>query len=152
MTDTRIARAFITRAAAVLVAAMALACALVLPAYAKVLDAPTTVADDITRLQVNKLDADTHEPVVGATMVIVDENGNTVAEWVSDGSGFSIEKGLDVDVVYTLKELDPPDGYSAISPMWTRLRAMASSSTRVTNRSTICVLRSRAWRRVFTAC
>jgi len=81
------------------------------------LEAPTTVADDITRLQVNKLDADTHEPVTGAKMVIVDESGNAVAEWVSDGSGFSIEKGLDVNVTYTLKELDPPDGYSAITPI-----------------------------------
>lgn len=107
-----------TLLAAIALIAFALACTMfTLPAHAKTLNAPTTVADDITRLQVNKLDADTHEPVVGATMVIVDENGNTVAEWVSDGSGFSIEKGLDVDVVYTLKELDPPDGYSAISPI-----------------------------------
>lgn len=81
------------------------------------LDAPISVADDITRLHVNKLDSDTHEPVANAKMVIVDENGNTVAEWVSDGSTFKIEKGLDVGVEYTLKELDPPEGYSAISPI-----------------------------------
>ncbi len=98
--------------------AFALACvAFTAPAHAKVLEAPTTVADDITRLHVNKLDADTHEPVIGATMVIVDEDGNTVAEWVSDGSTFKIEKGLDVDVVYTLKELNAPEGYSTISPI-----------------------------------
>lgn len=107
-------------AVVMMVALGCLAAALVAPDTAlanRQLEAPTTVADDITRLQVNKLDADTHEPVIGAKMVIVDESGNAVAEWVSDGSGFSIEKGLDVNVTYTLKELDPPDGYSAISPI-----------------------------------
>ena len=117
MTDMRIAKSSVIGWVAALAVALMLACAFAVPAYAKVLEAPTTVADDITRLHVNKLDADTHEPVVGATLVIVDEQGNTVAEWVSDGSVFKIEKGLDVDVVYTLKELNPPDGYSAISPI-----------------------------------
>lgn len=117
MTDTRIAKRFAIGGVAALVVALMLACAFAMPAHAKVLEAPTTVADDITRLHVNKLDADTHEPVIGATMVIVDEDGNTVAEWVSDGSTFKIEKGLDVDVVYTLKELNAPEGYSAISPI-----------------------------------
>lgn len=117
MTDTRIAKSAFIGWVAALAVAMMLACAFAMPAYAKVLEAPTTVADDITRLHVSKLDADTHEPVVGATMIIVDEQGNTVAEWVSDGSVFKIEKGLDVDVVYTLKELNPPEGYSAISPI-----------------------------------
>lgn len=117
MTDSRIAKRSVIGWVAALAVALMLACAFAVPAHAKVLEAPTTVADDITRLHVNKLDADTHEPVIGATMVIVDEQGNTVAEWVSDGSVFKIEKGLDVDVVYTLKELNPPEGYSAISPI-----------------------------------
>lgn len=118
MTDTRIAKSLCLHGIAVLVAAMMLACAFALPAYAnKVLESPISVADDITRLHVNKLDADTHEAVIGATMVIEDESGNVVAEWVSDGTTFKIEKGLDVDVMYTLRELSAPEGYGTISPI-----------------------------------
>ena len=78
MTDTRIAKSSVIGWVAALAVALMLACAFAVPAYAKVLEAPTTVADDITRLHVNKLDADTHEPVVGATLVIVDEQGKVI--------------------------------------------------------------------------
>lgn len=103
--------------ASVLLLAFALACsAFVTPAFAKKhLDAPTTVSDDITRLHVSKLDADTHEYVQGATMAIIEkETGRVVDEWVTGSGTHENEKGLDVDVVYILRELEAPEGFDKV--------------------------------------
>lgn len=99
-------------------AAMAFAVmAFTVPAYAEniQMQAPTTVSDDITRLHVNKLDSDTREFVSGATMAIInEETGEVVDSWVTGSSTHENEKGLDVDVVYILRELSAPAGYSAV--------------------------------------
>lgn len=100
-----------------IVLAFVLACSTcVTPALAKKhFDAPTTVSDDITRLHVNKLDADTHEYVQGARMAIIEkDSGRVVDEWVTGSGTHENEKGLDVDVVYILRELEAPEGYSAV--------------------------------------
>ena len=79
------------------------------------LNAPTTVSDDITRLHVDKLDADTHEHLSGATMEIVNEStGGVVDSWVTGPSTHVNEKGLDVGVVYILREIEAPEGYSKV--------------------------------------
>ena len=79
------------------------------------LDAPTTVSDDITRLHVNKLDADTHEYLAGATMAIVNEKtGEVVDSWVTGKSTHENEKGLDVGVTYVLREIEAPEGYGKV--------------------------------------
>lgn len=112
-----ITTSFAKECATVFAVAVALTCAVfALPAYANIqLDAPTTVSDDITRLHVNKLDADTHEYVSGATMVIInEETGEVVDQWVTGSGTHENEKGLDVDVVYVLRELEAPDGYSTV--------------------------------------
>ena len=82
-------------------------------AYAnKELESPVEVSDDITRLEVNKLDKDTHEQVSGANMAIVErDTGVVVDEWVTDGTTHKIEKTLDVGVTYVLRELSAPDKY-----------------------------------------
>lgn len=101
-----------------LMAAALLACIVAVPqAFAEniQLDAPTKVSDDITRLHVNKLDADTHEFVVGATMAIVnEETGEIVDSWVTDSSSHVNEKGLDVGVVYILREIEAPEGFDTV--------------------------------------
>ena len=80
------------------------------------MDAPVTVSDDITRLHVNKLDADTHEYVKGATMAVIDEEtGKVVDSWVTDGSTHEIEKLLDAGKTYILRELAAPDGFDKIA-------------------------------------
>ena len=82
-------------------------------AYAnKELESPVEVSDDITRLEVNKLDKDTHEQVSGANMAIVErDTGVVVDEWVSDGTRHRMEKELNVDTVYILREVEAPEGY-----------------------------------------
>lgn len=81
----------------------------------RTIDAPTTVSDDITRIHVNKLDADTREYVQGAKMAIIEkESGLVVDEWVTGGSTHQNEKGLDVNKVYILRELEAPDGFDKV--------------------------------------
>ncbi len=85
-------------------------------AFAKTIEAPLGVSDDITRLHVNKLDERTHEAVSGARMqIIVRDTGEVVDEWVTDGTTHKFEKGLDVNVVYVLREVEAPAGYQAIA-------------------------------------
>ena len=96
--------------------ACAMALAFAPAAYANInLNAPTTVSDDITRLHVNKLDSATHEFVEGATMAIIKEDtGEVVDSWVTGKETHENEKGLDVNVVYILRELEAPEGYSKV--------------------------------------
>lgn len=111
-TKTYIARSI--AAVALAACALCLAWAFATPqAYAnKQLESPVNVSDDITRLHVNKLDRETHEPVTGATMAIIEKDtGTVVDEWVTDGTTHEIEKGLNVNVVYVLREMSAPTGY-----------------------------------------
>ena len=73
------------------------------------------VADDITRIHVNKLDAGTHEQVKGATMAIIERDGGKVIdEWVTDGSTHELDKVLNINTVYILREVKAPDGYDKV--------------------------------------
>lgn len=115
------------------VAAVALACFAFAPsAYAnRQIDAPTTVSDDITRLHVNKLDADTHEYVQGAKMAIIEKDtGTVVDEWVSGTTTYTNEKALDVDKVYILREVAAPDGYDKVED--TEFMVNATEGTGIT--------------------
>lgn len=127
-------RSITIRSAAVLAAAALLAFAvLITPAFAEniQLNAPTTVSDDITRLHVDKFDADTHDYVPGAKMAIINEATGEVADsWVTDSTTHENEKGLDVDVVYILRELEAPEGYSKVSDV--RFMVNATEGTGIT--------------------
>lgn len=116
--NNRTVTSFMRECAAVLAVAIALTCAMfAVPAYANVqLDAPTTVSDDITRVHVAKLDADTHDYVIGAKMAIIDEeSGEVVDEWVSGAGVHEYEKGsLVVERVYILRELEAPEGFDKV--------------------------------------
>lgn len=77
--------------------------------------APTNVTDDITRLSVAKLDADTHDYVTGAHMAIIRKSdGVMVDEWTTDGTVHVNEQVLDVNETYILRELTAPEGYDAV--------------------------------------
>lgn len=77
------------------------------------------VADNITRLNVNKLERGSRDYVKGARMCIIEkETGRIVTEWVTDGETHEVARNtgdkasLDVDVVYVLRELEAPEGYT----------------------------------------
>lgn len=108
----RVGAAFIL----LLAAALAVCGVFAISAYAnQTLPAPTQVSDDITRVHVNKLDADTHEYVQGASMAIIEkETGTVVDEWVTGSATHANEKNLDVDKVYILREISAPDGYEKV--------------------------------------
>lgn len=66
--------------------------------------------DEITRVEVSKQDITTHKELPGATLVVKDEDGNVVDEWVSTSEPHII-KNLTVGETYTLSETIAPDGY-----------------------------------------
>ena len=71
----------------------------------------TTVVmkDDYTKLKISKIDITSKEELPGATLVIKDEEGNVVDEWVSTEEAHYIEKIKPGK--YTLEETIAPDGY-----------------------------------------
>lgn len=72
-------------------------------------DATVIMRDDITRVQISKVDIATGKELPGAELVIKDKDGNTVAQWVSEDKPHYIEKLPAGD--YTLTEITAPDGY-----------------------------------------
>ena len=88
------------------------------------------VENEATRIGINKIDAETGKPVIGATLRLLDQYGNLVyldddnyittdkvngrpAEWVTDGNLFYIN-GLTVGHQYRVVEVDAPVGYHDI--------------------------------------
>ena len=79
------------------------------------------VADNITRLNVNKLEKGSRDGVTGAHLAIYEKaTGKLITEWITDGNAHEVARNagdsnrgaLDIDVVYILRELAAPDGYA----------------------------------------
>lgn len=68
------------------------------------------MVDDLTRVDAEKVDAATGEPLAGATMQVVDAEGAVVEEWVSDGEPHRIEALAPGE--YLLRETEAPEGYA----------------------------------------
>ena len=69
------------------------------------------IEDDRTRIKVQKTDAGTGEELTGATIQILDKDGNVVEEWVSDKDKPHEITLLHVNEEYTLRETVAPEGY-----------------------------------------
>lgn len=70
------------------------------------------VYDEVTTLEVNKLDTRTHEWVEGAKLVILEkESGKEIASWTSGKAPQKLEKTLNVGTTYLLREVEAPDQY-----------------------------------------
>lgn len=67
------------------------------------------MVDEPTRVEAGKVDAATGEPLAGATMQVVDAEGEVVEEWVSDGEPHLIEALAPGE--YALRETEAPEGY-----------------------------------------
>ena len=72
-------------------------------------DATVIMKDDITRVQISKIDIATGKELPAAELVIKDKAGNTVAQWVSEDKPHYIEKLPAGE--YTLTEITAPNGY-----------------------------------------
>ena len=69
------------------------------------------MVDDTTKVQISKQDITTGEELPGATIQIIDKDGNVVDEWVSTTEPHFIEAELTAGEKYTLHEAAAPDGY-----------------------------------------
>lgn len=66
--------------------------------------------DDHTELHISKTDLTTGEPVIGATLQLINAAGNIYAEWITDGTDYVLEY-IPVGT-YTLREIIPAEGYA----------------------------------------
>lgn len=62
-----------------------------------------------TRVKISKADITTHEEVPGATLRVLDKDGNVVDEWVSEDTPHYMEAVLVAGETYTLEETLVPD-------------------------------------------
>ncbi len=69
------------------------------------------MTDDTTKVQISKLDITNGEELPGASLVILDEDGNIIDEWISAEESHYIEGRLIVGKTYILRETSAPDGY-----------------------------------------
>ena len=69
------------------------------------------MVDDTTKVKISKRDITTDKELPGATLQIIDEDGNVVEEWVSTNEPHMIEGKLIAGKEYTLKEIIAPEGY-----------------------------------------
>ena len=75
-----------------------------------------TIENEKTTVKINKVDAADGKALRGATLQVLDKSGNTVAEWVSDGTPCEVT-GLAIGETYTLHEKIVPDGYTVADDM-----------------------------------
>ena len=73
------------------------------------------MVDDTTKVRISKQDVTTGKELPGATLQIIDENGNVVEEWVTTNEPHMIEGKLIAGKEYTLKEIIAPEGYEIAS-------------------------------------
>lgn len=72
-------------------------------------DATVIMKDDITKVQISKVDIATGKELPGAELTITDKDGKELDRWVSTDTPHYIEKLPAGD--YTLTEITAPDGY-----------------------------------------
>ncbi|WP_417718067.1 SpaA isopeptide-forming pilin-related protein [Ruminococcus sp.] len=68
-----------------------------------------------TKVRISKQDITTGEELPGATLQIIDEDGNVATEWVSTDEAHFIEGKLIAGKEYTLRETIAPDDYEIAS-------------------------------------
>ena len=76
-------------------------------AYIKI---KTTVADEVGRLTINKVDADTGKALAGVTYRLFDSAGNKIADVTTGADGKAVFSDLPLGS-YTYQEISAPEGY-----------------------------------------
>ena len=72
--------------------------------------ATVEMQDDISKVEISKTDLTTGEELVGATLQILNKEGEVLHEWVSDGTAHKVER-LPVEEELILRETVAPKGY-----------------------------------------
>ena len=85
------------------------------------------VENDFTKVQINKIDSETGEPVIGAHMQLIDKGGKVVYEWDTDKDGYYIEK-IPAGT-YTLSEKSAPAGYVKAEDMTIEIKSTGEIQT-----------------------
>lgn len=67
--------------------------------------------DESTKVRISKQDATTGQELPGATLQVMDADGNVIDEWISTDEPHMIEAVLIAGKTYTLREVTAPDGY-----------------------------------------
>lgn len=70
-----------------------------------------TMIDDTTKVKISKQDIATGSELPGATLQVIDKDGNIIEELVSSSEAHFIEAKLTADEKYTLREITAPQGY-----------------------------------------
>ena len=73
---------------------------------------PVQMKDATTKVSITKYDITTGEELPGATLQILDKDGNVIDEWVSTAEAHLIEGVLIAGETYTLREITAPDGWT----------------------------------------
>ena len=71
-----------------------------------------TMIDDATLVKISKQDLSTGTELPGASLQVIDKDGNVIEEWVSANEPHYIEAKLIAGEKYTLREITAPDGYN----------------------------------------
>lgn len=82
----------------------------------KVYNHELEIENQITKVEIFKLDKANNHGLVGAQLQLQDQDGNIVDQWCSDGNGHLI-KGLVAGQEYKLIETKAPDGYHLASEL-----------------------------------
>lgn len=69
-------------------------------------------------VNISKVDADSGEELVGASLTVTDGNGKEIASWVTDGDAYEIiVSKFETNREYTLTETKAPEGYLIATPI-----------------------------------
>lgn len=68
--------------------------------------------DDTTKVSITKYDLTSSKELPGATLQIIDKDGNVIEEWVSTSEAHLIEGILTAGETYTLREISAPNGWT----------------------------------------
>ena len=69
------------------------------------------MVDDTTKVRISKQDIATGIELPGATLQVIDKDGNIIEEWISSSEAHFVEAKLTADKTYTLREITAPQGY-----------------------------------------
>lgn len=82
----------------------------VLNQVTKVYTETKRISNNTTIIEISKTDITGEKELIGATLTVLDENGNIIDSWISNEENHKIE-GLTVGKTYILKEEIAPEGY-----------------------------------------